>query len=111
MLVAFGALWPRTRRYLLIYALLIVVSRVVVTAHYPSDVLAGALVGAVGALLVRRWFAMRRLGFSDRPGRRAAPLSRAVAGGASKRLPAAVLAHKKHRDGRVADGTSDHDDE
>ena len=44
--------------------MLIVISRVVVTAHYPTDVLTGALVGTVGALMVRRWFAMRRLGFS-----------------------------------------------
>jgi undecaprenyl-diphosphatase len=47
-----------------IYALLIAVSRVVLTAHYPSDVLAAAGVGIAGALLVRRWFALRRLGFS-----------------------------------------------
>jgi undecaprenyl-diphosphatase len=47
-----------------IYAGLIGLSRVVVTAHYPSDVIAGALVGAAGALLVRNWFAARRLGFA-----------------------------------------------
>jgi undecaprenyl-diphosphatase len=38
-----------------------------VTAHYPTDVLTGAVVGTVGALMVRRWFAMRRLGFSYGP--------------------------------------------
>lgn len=37
---------------------------VVVVAHHPSDVTVGALVGAVGAVLVRRWFAARRLVFS-----------------------------------------------
>ena len=42
---------------------LIAVSRVVLTAHHPSDVLAGAVFGAVGALLVRDWFAARRLAF------------------------------------------------
>ena len=63
VLVAFGMLWPRARTVLWIYALLILVSRVVVTAHYPSDVLTGAVVGAVGVLLVRRWFALRGLGF------------------------------------------------
>ena len=47
-----------------IYALLIAVSRVVITAHHPSDVLAGAIVGALGALLVRNWLAARRLGFT-----------------------------------------------
>jgi undecaprenyl-diphosphatase len=67
VLVAFGTLWPRARTILWIYALLIAVSRVVVTAHYPSDVLAGAVVGAVGGLLVRRYFALRRLGFSVGP--------------------------------------------
>ncbi len=64
VLVAFGTLWPRGRTVLWLYALAIVASRIVVSAHYPSDVLAGAVVGTVGALLVRRWFALRRLGFS-----------------------------------------------
>jgi membrane-associated phospholipid phosphatase len=41
-------------------------SRVVVLAHHPSDVVAGALVGTVGAALVRRWFAARRLVFSPK---------------------------------------------
>lgn len=67
VLVAFSTLWPRARTYFLIYAVLIAVSRIVVTAHYPTDVAAGALVGIVGALMVRRWFALRRLGFSLRP--------------------------------------------
>ena len=64
VLVAFGTLWPRARTVLLIYALLIAVSRVIVSAHYPSDVFAGALVGIAGAVLVRRYFAQRRLGFA-----------------------------------------------
>lgn len=64
VLVAFGVLFPRARPVLLLYAVLIVISRVVVTAHYPTDVVAGALVGTVGALIVRRYFALRRLGFA-----------------------------------------------
>lgn len=68
VLVAFGTLWPRARTVLLVYALLIAASRVVVNAHYPTDVLAGALVGIAGAVLVRRYFAERRLGFSIGPG-------------------------------------------
>jgi len=47
-----------------IYAVLIALSRVAITAHYPSDVIAGAIVGAAGAYLVRNWFAARRLGFT-----------------------------------------------
>ena len=46
-----------------IYAVLIAASRVCVAAHYPSDVLAGACVGVSSALLIRRWFVLRRLGF------------------------------------------------
>ncbi len=67
ILAAFATLFPRARTFLLIYALLIAVSRVVVRAHYPTDVAAGALVGIVGVLLIRRWFALQRLGFSIRP--------------------------------------------
>jgi membrane-associated phospholipid phosphatase len=67
VLAAFGVLWPRARTALLIYALLIAASRIIVTAHYPTDVASGALVGIVGVLLVRRYFALRRLGFSVGP--------------------------------------------
>jgi membrane-associated phospholipid phosphatase len=62
--VAVGALWPRAQPAMWTYAVLIAVSRVVIAAHYPSDVLAGACVGVSSALLIRRWFARRRLGFS-----------------------------------------------
>jgi membrane-associated phospholipid phosphatase len=65
VLVAFGTLWPRARTALLLYALAIAVSRVMVMAHYPSDVLAGALVGGAGAILVRSYFASRRLVFGE----------------------------------------------
>ncbi len=61
--IAIGALWPRARAVMWLYALLIMFSRVIVLAHHPSDVIAGAVVGAVGALMVRRWFAARRLVF------------------------------------------------
>jgi len=64
VLVAFGTLWPRSRTLWLVYALLNAVSRVVVNAHYPSDVVAGAVVGIGGAVLVRHYFALRRLGFA-----------------------------------------------
>jgi undecaprenyl-diphosphatase len=62
--VAIGALWPRLRPLMWTYAVVIAISRVVVTAHHPSDVIAGAIFGAIGALLVRNWYAARRLGFA-----------------------------------------------
>jgi membrane-associated phospholipid phosphatase len=62
-LVAIGVIFPRARPVLWIYALFIATSRVMVSAHYPSDVIAGAAFGALGALWVRDWFATRRLGF------------------------------------------------
>ena len=46
------------------YALLIAGSRLVLLAHHPSDVVAGALIGVLGAMSVRYWFAARRLGFT-----------------------------------------------
>jgi membrane-associated phospholipid phosphatase len=62
--IAIGALWPRARWAMWLYALIIMLSRVVVLAHHPSDVLGGALVGVIGAFLVRGYFANRLLGFS-----------------------------------------------
>jgi membrane-associated phospholipid phosphatase len=61
--MAIGLLWPRLRPVLWTYAVVIAVSRVVLTAHFPSDVIAGAVVGVVGVLLVRDWFAARGLAF------------------------------------------------
>jgi undecaprenyl-diphosphatase len=81
--IAIGAIWPRSRGVMWLYALVIMFSRVVVLAHHPSDVIAGAVVGAVGALGVRRWFAARRLLFS------AADL-RAFPGPSFKRIKAAL---------------------
>lgn len=62
--VAIGALFPPLRPIMWIYAVLIAVSRVVVSAHHPSDVIAGAIVGTIGAFLIRDWYASRRLGFA-----------------------------------------------
>ena len=61
---AVSALWPQTRLVMLVYALAICATRLVLLAHHPSDVVAGALVGVIGAMLVRYWFAARRLGFA-----------------------------------------------
>ena len=61
---AVSALWPRLRVFMFTYAIVILLTRLVLLAHHPSDVVAGALVGMVGAMAVRYWFAARRLGFA-----------------------------------------------
>src|SRR5205807_2166923 len=61
--IAIGALWPRARIPMWVYAAVIMASRVIIEAHYVSDVIAAAFVGAFGAILVRNWFAARRLAF------------------------------------------------
>jgi undecaprenyl-diphosphatase len=72
------------------YAIAIALSRLVLLAHHPSDVVAGALVGVIGAMAVRYWFAARRLGFAIR------------GDGAIVPLPGPSLGHLK----RVAGGAS-----
>jgi membrane-associated phospholipid phosphatase len=49
---------------MMVYALAIAASRLVLLAHHPSDVVAGALIGVIGAMVARYWFAARRLGFT-----------------------------------------------
>jgi membrane-associated phospholipid phosphatase len=63
---AVAAVWPRARVAMSVYAVLIGLSRLVLLAHHPSDVVAGALIGVAGAMFVRYWFAARRLGFTIR---------------------------------------------
>ena len=61
--VAIAALWPKARIPMLIYAAVIALSRVIITAHFVSDVVAAAFVGGFGAILVRNWYASRGLAF------------------------------------------------
>jgi membrane-associated phospholipid phosphatase len=61
--IAIGAIWPRTRIVMWLYAAAIMISRVAVLAHHPSDVIGGALVALIGTYLLRRWFAARGLVF------------------------------------------------
>jgi len=71
---AVSAVWPRARAAMIVYALLIAASRLVLLAHHPSDVVAGGLIGVVGAMAVRYWFAARRLGFAIRRDGQIVPL-------------------------------------
>jgi undecaprenyl-diphosphatase len=67
--VAVSSVWPRMRIAMIVYALAIALSRLVLLAHHPSDVVAGALLGGIGAMAVCYWFAARHLAFSiDRDG-------------------------------------------
>jgi membrane-associated phospholipid phosphatase len=61
---AVSVVWPKARVAMAAYAIVIAATRLVLVAHHPSDVVAGALVGIVGAMFVRYWFAARRLGFA-----------------------------------------------
>jgi undecaprenyl-diphosphatase len=63
---AVGAIWPRLRLFMFAYAVVIAATRLVLLAHHPSDVVAGAVVGLLGAMVVRYWFAVRRLAFAIR---------------------------------------------
>ena len=72
---AVAAVWPQLRAVMLVYAVMIGASRLVLLAHHPSDVVAGALVGVIGAMLVRYWFAARHLAFTIRPDGAIEPLA------------------------------------
>jgi membrane-associated phospholipid phosphatase len=63
--IAIGAIWPQSRAVMWLYAVIIMLTRVVINVHHPSDVIAGAFVGVIGALLIRRFFAARRLVFGS----------------------------------------------
>lgn len=87
---AVAAVWPASRMVMAVYALVILATRLVLLAHHPSDVVAGALVGIIGAMFVRYWFAARRLGFAIHGDGRIVSLAgpssgrlKRVAGGAS----------------------------
>jgi len=64
---ALASLAPKWRGTIWAYAVLIAITRLVLLAHHPSDVLAGALVGILGAMVVRYWFAARHLIFTIEP--------------------------------------------
>ena len=71
---AVSALWPRARVAMFFYAGVIIFTRLVLLAHHPSDVTAGAIIGLVGAMAVRYWFAVRQLGFTIRDDGKIVPL-------------------------------------
>lgn len=62
-----GFLLPRFFRLFFVIALFTGISRVVVGDHYPTDVLAGFVIGSVGAYAIRNYFAHRRWLFRAMP--------------------------------------------
>jgi undecaprenyl-diphosphatase len=61
--VALALLFPRLRWIFLCLGFWIAISRLIVGAHYPSDVIAGGVLGGVTAWLMARALARRRLLF------------------------------------------------
>jgi membrane-associated phospholipid phosphatase len=66
--MAFYFLWPRYRYLYLALAVLVCASRVIITAHYFADVVAGAYVAFLGVLLARALFVGRGLDVFAEPG-------------------------------------------
>jgi len=66
--MAFYFLWPRYRYLYLAVAVLVCASRVIITAHYFADVVAGAYVAFLGVLLARAIFVGRGLDVFAEPG-------------------------------------------
>jgi undecaprenyl-diphosphatase len=62
-----GFMAPRFFRLILLIAVMTGVSRIVVGMHYPTDVVAGFVIGMLGAYAVRNVFASRRWLFAFRP--------------------------------------------
>jgi membrane-associated phospholipid phosphatase len=72
---AVAAVWPRAWVVMFVYACLIALTRLVLLAHHPSDVVAGVLIAVVGAMFVRYWFAARHLVFAIRQDGAIVPLA------------------------------------
>lgn len=64
IMTALSMLFPRGRILFLIIAVLVGISRIAVTAHYPSDVLFGAFIGVFSALWI---YQLRKMDNRERP--------------------------------------------
>jgi undecaprenyl-diphosphatase len=64
---------PRIFPGMLVFAVLVSVSRIIIGVHYPTDVLGGAVFGMFGAYAVRNFFAARGWVFRKQPDGRIVP--------------------------------------
>ncbi|MEP9347752.1 phosphatase PAP2 family protein [Xanthobacter sp. KR7-225] len=80
--IAFAALYPRARGWLIALAAVVASTRVVLGSHYPSDVIAGAALGTAFVLVMVKVFAARRVVFAVAADGRIAPM----AGPSARRL-------------------------
>lgn len=63
LIVALALIAPKMRWLFVVVGLWIAASRVIVGAHYPSDVVAGLVLGGTFSYCSARWMARRRIGF------------------------------------------------
>lgn len=83
--LALALIFPAWRWLIAAVAFWAAFSRVMVGAHYPSDVAAGLVLGAATTLYCARWMAKRRIGFVLRPGGRIRPIANAFSARAAFR--------------------------
>lgn len=75
--------FPKLKIIWIIFALAIGVSRILVGAHYPSDVIVGLMLGALFTLFLARFFANRNFGFTvalQKPNEASIPTRRIIRG-------------------------------
>jgi membrane-associated phospholipid phosphatase len=95
--VVLGAFMPRLRIPLFGLAALVGISRIVLGVHFPSDAIAGALIGTMFATIVVRAFAARRLSLAVTPDGAIAPKPMPRIGRLAA-LAASILAALRGRD-------------
>ncbi len=59
--IALGILYPKFRYYLFVAGVIIAMSRVVITAHYLSDVFAGSYIGAIISIMLFHQFFKQKI--------------------------------------------------